>query len=147
MRNLFLVTLALSASYCAAAETYESCPTPAVIKIARNVYTATTSDNEGEWTGFARGPDDGNIKEFTSATFDPPQLDNDGVVQSASVQCSYELAKGGHVNLRYMPRSPLPSLRVDQGLWRRKSGLRDLDYYECTQPTALRCRFVVVRRS
>ncbi|MGF6735872.1 hypothetical protein OKW50_008045 [Paraburkholderia youngii] len=66
MKNLFVVTLALGASYCAAAETYESCPMPANIKIAQGVSTATT--NEGEWIGVARGPG-GNIKEFTSATF------------------------------------------------------------------------------
>ncbi len=147
MRNIFIVSLVLGASYCAAAETYESCPPPAAIKVARNVYTATTSDNEGEWTGIARGPDDGNIKEFSSATFDPPQLDNDGTVRSPEIQCSYELANGSHMNLRYIPRSPLPGLRVDPGSWRRKSGPHDLDYYECTEPAAWRCRFVVVRRS
>ncbi|MEX3640190.1 DUF3757 domain-containing protein [Paraburkholderia sp. BR14320] len=146
MRSLLVVALALGASYCAAAETYESCPMPADIKIARGVYTATTNDNEGEWIGTSRGPGDGNIKEFTSAMFFPPQLDNDGSVRSPLVRCSYELAQGGHLDLRFDPRPPVPGLRVDVGLWRRKSGPYDLDYYECTERAAWRCRFEVVRR-
>ncbi|MEX3640070.1 DUF3757 domain-containing protein [Paraburkholderia sp. BR14320] len=147
-KSLFVLTLALGASYHVSAATFEGCPMRGEIKMAGSVYTATASDNEGIWLGIVKGPDEGSIKEFSSATFYPAQLDNAGTGQSALVKCSYELSRGGYVNLQYIPRSPLPALDLrDLNQWRRKNGPYNPDYYECTDPAAWRCRFVVVRPS
>ncbi|WP_176126442.1 DUF3757 domain-containing protein [Paraburkholderia youngii] len=147
-KNLFVLTLVLGASYHASAETFEGCPTRGEIKMAGSVYAATASNNEGIWLGIAKGPDEGDIKEFTSATFYPAQLNNGRASQSAVVKCSYELSKGGCVNLQYIPRSPLPALDLrDASKWRRKKWPYNPDYYECIDPAAWRCRFVLVRPS